>query len=214
MVRSPILAATLVLSLNGWTSALGDEVRYYEKDGVTYRETRRVVQRPILETQTRESTRTVYREEYTTQMRESVRKRWTPVTEYRQEAYWVNRWNPFAQPYVAHRYVPRTRWEQSTETVKTPVTCRRLVPETQTVRVPVTTQRLVNEETITRVAVGGSPTRNVPWTAPSSTTPSSMARLVPVPKESGPIGGTARLESDPPRQGTNTAWRPSETRRR
>jgi hypothetical protein len=234
MLRRQIIPA-LTIALLGCVAVLSaDEVRYYDKDGVTYRETRRVVQRPVLETQTRESTQTVYREAYTTQIRESVRERWSPVTEYRLETYWVGRWNPFVDPYQAQRYVPYTRWEKATEVVKTPVTYRQLVPETRTVRVPVATQRLVEEEVITRVAVAGRPSGDVPWTPPStaspsgtalssSTTPSSSTapsplltagRLVPVPESPGPIGGMARLDSDPPRQGASTAWRASQTQRR
>ena len=221
LCRQIIPALTMAL-LGCVTTLYADEVRYYDQGGVTYRETRHVIQRPVLDTQIRETTQTFYRETYTTQIRESVRERWTPVTDYRLETYWVGRWNPFVQPYQAQRYVPYTRWEKATEVVKTPVACRQLVPETRTVRVPVTTQRLVDEEVITRVAVAGRPSPEVPWTTPSTTSPPSMGlassaaaspstagRLVPVPESPpatvtpGPIGGMARLESDPPRQG----WR-------
>jgi hypothetical protein len=218
----------LTIALLGYVAATSaDEVRYYDQDGVTYRETRRVVQRPVIETQTRESTQTVYRETYTTQMKESVQERWTPITEYRLETYWVGRWNPFVDPYLAQRYVPYTRWEKATETVKTPVTYRQLVPETRTVRVPVATQRLVEEEVVTRVAVAKRPSSDLPWTLPNAastsgtalasgtaTSPRTAGRLVPVPESPGPIGGMAQMESDPPRQGAATAWRASQNQRR
>jgi hypothetical protein len=205
--RFPI-AVLVVLCAAPW--ARGTEaVHYYAKDGVTYRETRRVVQRPVSETHAQQSTQTVYREENVTELRDTTRERWTPVTEYRWEAVWIGRWNPFVQPYLAYRYVPRTHWQRATETVKTPVVCRRLVPETRVVSVPVTTQRMVEEETITRVAVSGAAAPQLPWTQPTST-----ASLVPVPGDSGPIGGVARLESDPPRQGVSTAWRASSSTRR
>ena len=32
-----------------------------------------------------------------------------PVTEYVWEAFWANRWNPFEEPYIAYRMVPRVR---------------------------------------------------------------------------------------------------------
>jgi hypothetical protein len=205
MLRCQILVSLLVSLVGGVLPSFADEVRYYDKDGVTYRETRRVVQRPIVETQTRESTQTFYREQYTTKINESVQERWTPVTDYRLESYWVGRWNPFVDPYLAQRYVPYTRWERTTEIVKTPVTCRQLVPETRTVRVPVTTQRLVDEEIIARVVVSGrGASSDLPWAAPTNT-----AKLVPVVGSQGPIGGTAKLESDPPRQGPTTAWKAS-----
>ena len=38
--------------------AVADEVRYVEKDGVTYQETRRVIRRPIVETKIRSRRRT------------------------------------------------------------------------------------------------------------------------------------------------------------
>ena len=72
--------------------------------------------------------------------------------------------------------VPRTCWQCRTETVKVPVTCRRLVPATETVRQPVTTCRMVAEEVTSRVAVRGP--------APAATTvaaqPASPARYEPI----------------------------------
>jgi hypothetical protein len=202
MSRPQLLAAALITCLVYTPSAGGDEVRYYEKDGVTYRETRQVVRRPVCETQLRPSTQTVYREEQTSELRETQRTWWSPVTEYRCEAYWVGRWNPLVEPCLAYRMVPRTRWEQRTEVVQVPVTCRRLVPETRTVQVPVSTRRMVDEEVITRVAVGG-----VRSAAP--------VVLSPTPTVSRPerVGGVARLDKDPPRQGVSTAWRESATPR-
>jgi hypothetical protein len=202
MSHPQLLAAAVITCLVGTPSAGGDEVRYYEKDGVTYRETRQVVRRPVCETQFRPSTQTVYREEQTSELRETQRTWWSPVTEYRCEAYWVGRWNPLVEPCLAYRMVPRTRWEQRTEVLQVPVTCRRLVPETRTVQVPVSTRRMVDEEVITRVAVGG-----VRSAAP--------VVLSPTPTVSRPerVGGVARLDKDPPRQGVNTAWRESATTR-
>lgn len=199
--------APAIFFIASWAGA-NEEVRYFEKDGVTYRETRRVVQQPVVETRSEASTQTVYREETVTELRDTVRERWTPVTEYRWEAFWVNRWNPLAKPYLAYRYVPSTRWERSTETTKTPTVSRRLVPETRTVHVPVTRQRMVEQEIISRMAVSGPANTATPWTQPVMT-----AGLVPINSASRPIGGVARLESDPPRQGTSTAWRSSTTTR-
>ncbi|MBN1589710.1 MAG: hypothetical protein JW888_09355 [Pirellulales bacterium] len=204
-----LLITMLIVSCAGSWAWGKEEVRYYAKDGVTFRETRRVVQRPILETHTQQATQTVYREESVTELRDTTRERWTPVTEYRWEAVWVGRWNPLTQPYLAYRYVPRTHWECATETVKAPVVCRRLVPETRVVSVPVTTQRVVEEEVINRVAVGSVAAPKVPWTQPTN-----VAKLVPVPSNSEPIGSVARLENDPPRHGVSTAWRASDSTRR
>ena len=138
------------------TAAVGraqDAVRYYEQDGVTYCETKRTVHRPISETHYEDQQRTAYVEQYQTQMQAVPRTYSVPVTEYIWEPYWVNRWNPFAQKYIAYRYVPRVRWETRTDTVQIPSTVRTLAPLQQTVKVPVTTQRMADEEQISRVAV-------------------------------------------------------------
>jgi hypothetical protein len=197
MSTGQLIAVATLLCLVGARSAGGDEVRYYEEGGITYRETRQTVRRPICETQMRQSTQTVYREQTSCELRDTCRTWWSPVTEYCCEAHWVGRWNPFAQPYLAYRMVPRTHWEHRTETVQVPVTCRRLIPETRTVQVPVTTRRIVTEEVISRVAVGGR------RTAPPI--------LSPTPTSARPerVGGLARLDKDPPRHGVSTAWRRS-----
>ena len=196
------LAAAVLLSLAGLQPAAGEEIRYYQKDGITYRETRRTVRRPISETQVRPYTQTVYREQLDCELRDTVRTWWSPVTEYRCEAHWVGRWNPLVEPYLAYRMVPSARWEQRTEVVQVPVTCRRLVPETRTVQVPVTTRRMVDEEVITRVAVGGARSGALSVLSPT-----------PTPARPEQIGGVARLDKDPPRHGVSTAWRASATPR-
>jgi len=209
MIARRLLTAAVLVCLLGSSAQANEEVRYYEKGGVTYRETRQVVQQPVVETRSEPTTQTVYREETVTETRDTLRERWTPVTEYRWEAFWVGRWNPLAKPYLAYRYVPRTRWEHATETVCMPVVSRRLVPEARTVYVPVTRQRMVDQEIIRRVAVSGPATTTTLWTQPTLT-----ARLTPIAGASGPIGSVGRLENDPPRQGTSTAWRSADTTRR
>jgi len=88
------------------------QVRYIQQNGVAYRETRQTGYRTICTTEMRPSQRIVYREQCETQTREVTRTWWTPVIECRWEAQWVNRWNPFAQPYLVYRPVERVRWEQ------------------------------------------------------------------------------------------------------
>lgn len=194
----------IVLPLAAFWAAKADEVRYYEQDGMTYRETRQVIQRPIIETRLQESKQTLYHEELATEYRDTQRTWWTPVTQYQCETHLVGRWNPFVEPYFENRFVPRTRWEQRCETVKVPVACRRLVPETRTVQMPVATQRMVSEEVITRVAVGAARPRLS--SAPDTQAPSAKAAL------DTPIGGVARLDSGPPRYGSEPGWRASTTR--
>ena len=165
--------------------AAADEVRYYTENGVTYRETRRLVQRPVTETRTQQSTRTVYREQWTTEQREYLRVSYVPVTEYRYEQYWAGRYNPFGQPYLAARYVPHTRWEQRSERVTLPVHIRKVTPEAQTVSTPVTASRMVTEELVDRVPITPLPTATQLAGPPTLTAPSTMTG-VPTPQIATP----------------------------
>jgi hypothetical protein len=153
--RRLLIGVLLVLAAPAVCRA--QDVRYYDQNGVTIRETRQVVQHPVVETRMETRQQTVYLDQCKTQMQTVQRTYQTPVTEYYWEAYWANRWNPFEQPYIAYRYVPRVRWELHTETVQMPVTTHEAVPQTQTVQVPVTTQRFVDEELISRMPVNGKP---------------------------------------------------------
>jgi len=209
----------LILALLGAAAtcdAVANEVRYYEQDGVTYRETRQVVQRPVYQTEMQPATQTVYRQEQSTETRETTRTWWSPVTEHGCEAVLVGRWNPFIKPYFVYRPTTRTRWESRTETVQAPVTVTRWVPQTQTTEKAVTVQRMVPEEIVSRVAIGrtGNATATSPMLS-SAGQYGSTGALAPVPLPAStatslrPLGGVARLDSDPPRRGVTTAWRPS-----
>ena len=205
-VSRSVLGLAFVGAMAG-LGARANEVRYYEQDGVTYRETRQVVQRPVYQTEMRPTTQTVYRQEHVTELRETARTWWAPVAVHSNEAVWMGRWNPFVEPYLVYRPTTRVRWEARTETTQAPVTVSRWVPHSQTAEVPVTVRRVIPEEIISRVAVSGS---GAP--APASTSsPAVAGALAPVPRpaSAGPVGGVARLDNDPPRQGANTAWRPS-----
>ncbi|MEX0937308.1 MAG: hypothetical protein WDZ59_05555 [Pirellulales bacterium] len=167
-------------------SAPADEVRYFEQNGQTIRETRRVVQRPVVSTSTEQREQLVYRQQITSETRDQVRTVQTPVVEYQWVPRMYGRWNPFSQPYIVHEQVPITRWETRTEIVETPVTRSEWVPERRVVDVPVTMQRLANTEVIERVAVG-----------PATSGTAVASRQA--------VGGVARLESDPPREASG--WR-------
>jgi len=183
------LGAMLILA-SQIATARADDVRYYNDNGVTFRETRRVVRRPVSETRTETREETVYRERYTTQFENRTRICHLPVTEYRWETRLVGRWNPFVQPYLENRLVPRTHLEPRTETYQVPVVQRELVPERRIVQTPVTDLRFVEEEQITRVAVSDT---SDPFAQPTSV--ANRQR----------IGGIAQLDSDPPRYG-NSTW--------
>lgn len=209
MESRPLVAALVaaLLSILGSGFASADEVRYFQKDGVTYCETRRIVQERIPQSRMEERMETVYREKLTTEMRETTRLFRTPVTEYRWEAFWVRSWNPLARPYVAYRYVPRTHWETRNEVVKVPVTARRVVPETVTVRRPIAGWRSVEREVVSCVPVGSSAVAvggGLPAPPLTPIEPPALARQ-------GTIGGISRLGLDdhPPRYGNGIAWRAS-----
>ena len=125
-----------------------------EENGILYRVTTQVVQRPISKTEWQEQQQTVYRERYDTQWQTNYRTLLTPVTEYRQELYLANRWNPLGTPYWTYRYVPVTRWEARQEPYTVPIAQRTWVPEQQTVRIPRTTTQMATDEVVSKVAIG------------------------------------------------------------
>ncbi|HWC90249.1 MAG TPA: hypothetical protein VG433_11350 [Pirellulales bacterium] len=186
--------------LSGWLAVLAAtgpiqaaDVRYYQENGVTYRETRYTVQHPVTETVLVDQQHTVYREKVDTTLQDSVRTVQVPVTEYRSEMFVVNRWNPFAKPYLAQRLVPVTRMVTRTETAKLPVGQRQLVPVTTTVKVPVVRTRMVNEEITSRIAVAGPPpTAPSPTSPPASNAPAVAAGSSPKTAASAPIGTQSR----------------------
>jgi hypothetical protein len=152
-------------------------------DGIRYRVTKQIIQRPVSKTEWDQQQQTVFRERYETQWHTNYRTYLTPVTEYRQELYLANRWNPLAMPYWTYRYVPVTRWESRHEPYSVPLAQRTLVPEQQTVHIPRTTTQMATEEQISKVAIG--PSTSGGWTAAGSGT--AVAR-----KEA--IGGVKKLD--------------------
>lgn len=169
------------------------EDHYIEENGVTYRVSRSTTRRTVPRTEYQEVQRTHYRDRLTTDYQATPRSYSVPVTEYRWEARWHGRYNPFASPYLAYHFVPRTHWEQRTEHVQLPVTRRELVPEQVTVRTPVVRWETVDEEVTRKVAVG-----------PSA---ASSQRMAANPASRVEVGGVAQMQSDPPRQPSD--WRPA-----
>ena len=195
MTKSNYLVALLSLVV---TPSLvhADEVREIQKDGRTYRETRRVVRRPYSETRYEPRDRVVYREEYHTDYRDSHRTAFIPVTEYQLEPRLRGMLNPFILPHIEYVYAPRTRWQARAEVVSVPTLRKQLVAETRTEEVPVTVRGMRDEEVITRVPISDRFT-------------SRTARYSPA-RSANSIGGVARLDNDPPRQGSSSDWRPSD----
>ncbi len=194
--RAFVLVAT-VLSVAVVANLKADDVRYYQgDDGRTYRETRRVVKRPVSKTRMEEREIPIYREQLTTRYVDTQRSYVTPVTEYHWETHLKGRWNPLVTPYFQQRLVPRTRWETRTASTQVPVVRREMVAGTRTERFPVTSRHFVEEEQISRVAINDGPASGDPFA--SST---SVARRQQI--------GGVKLENDPPRRGASADWQMS-----
>jgi len=183
--RNLLTALALVSSLT-ISAARADEVRYYEQDGLTYKETRRVIQRPVNEIKYEQRAQTVYREKLNTEMVESSRTYNHPVTEYRWMTVMRGRWNPLVQPYFTQELVPVRYWQPREHIVRTPVQRRELIPEKRVVQVPVSTQRIAQEEVITRVVVGRAG--------------QNAANIAGAPNRSTAIGGVARMGNRTPQR--------------
>jgi hypothetical protein len=193
MLARQSIALVLVLPLCSPILARADESHTVEENGVTYMVTTRTVHRPICETHYEDRQQTVYAEQLQTQIQSTQRIVQAPVMEWVYQPYWVNRFNPFAQPYLAYRYVPRVRWDTRTEQVLTPIVQRQVVPQQQTVKVPVTTPHFVDDTTTSKVAIA---VKSDPFAAGGT----GIAQR-------SPAGGTP-LNDDPPRG--STAWKAPE----
>jgi hypothetical protein len=220
-------ACVVAASLASAAPAFAQQVRFYEENGITYRETKEVVRRPVTETRLEDRPRVVYRPQPGTSVQKCYRTVRVPVTEYRSVTRWVGRYNPFVQPYAVEERVPVVRWEYRTEEYNVPLANAPLVAETVTEKVPVQSRRFVDEEVIRRVAVSGPAaganstglaaqlpareSRDVPasdpFARPQTSVVSTPAARTPTAAAPIPIGGVAKMESDPPRQGVNSGWR-------
>lgn len=214
------MSRTILAALAGvclLLSAARGEERYYVENGVTYRETRERVQRPITEVVQQPTTRTVYREQYRTDFTDTVHVTSKPVTEWRLESYWRGRYNPFVEPQMAQRWVKRKRYETQTQTVRQPVLRRELVAENRTEQVPVVTQRMVDEEVVRRVVVAAP-------LVSTSAPPTDIAARPAAPRSVDPfsspadavanrvqIGGISRLDGAPSRTLDTSGWHAGRT---
>ena len=162
-------------------------------DGVTYQETRRIVQRSIPVTEYKTHQQKVYQQQTTNQVQSYQQTYLTPITEYR----WVVRQrgvlNPFVAPYWTHKLEPFTRWENRAATVQVQVPTAQWVEQQQTVSTPVTTYKTVQEEHVSRVALSVAP----------AASPVQPATAIASRLQLSPIGGQ-QLTSDPPR--TASGW--------
>ena len=142
-----------VVALVALTTIATAETRVYERDGVTYREDRRIVRKPVSEIQYQQHPETVTREVISPRIENTYQTVHLPVTEYRLEAKWVGRWNPFVQPYMVSQWKPRTRWEPHVQTTPTVRYERQWLTETRQRQVPVLVRRMEETEVVATTAV-------------------------------------------------------------
>lgn len=197
--RSVVWCGAMAAALSATVHAPADNVKEYDQNGLRYRETTRVVQRPVYETTWKEETREVQRPVFTTEQQPTTRTVYVPITEYQTQPVMRGRWNPFVEPYYEYRLVPVTRWEVKQETVNIPVVRQSNRVEKQVVKVPVTTLRYENEEFIRREIVG----RALGEPSGGSSAANMAARENRSSRVDGRYGGVGgiSLQGDPPRKG-------------
>ena len=220
-MRAIVIAVLYAVSGLKTATMAAEDVRYYEQDGVMYRETRIRLRHPVNEVRYKELKRTVYQDQYTTELKPVVRNTYVPVTTYAWQPEVYGKWNPFVQPHIAYRPVPKVSWSVQPQTIQVPVTRRTTIPQTQSYQVPETNLRYVERDYVQRIPVGPAPTRQTTTSTPARTNPSPNASvggapqnitgtqpLQPVyrpPNQTAPrevFGGVARFDGDPPRYGT------------
>lgn len=189
-----LLLATVVLAISQQTWA--QDVRYYEQDGVTYREVRNTTQKPVVDVTYQNREETVYRQQITTKFEDYSQLSYQPVTTYRWEPRWHGWWRIFRGPHVAYHLVPSTSWQAQAHTVRIPVTKSHWVPETRVVQTPVKQLRMVDHDQVTRTAMGPAASQTTALTPANRSTltyiPPTQPRVAAQPRHA--IGGIARLE--------------------
>lgn len=153
-MRHLLAISACMAFLMGSGFLFGDEFRYVQDGGVTYRDRIAKVAVQVPETTCQEKQVTQYCPRYTTTMQTHTKTAYLPVKDYSWQPRYHGRWNPFATPGVSYEWKPTTHWVAQTQTIQTPVNKRELVPQTQTVRTPTTTWRVVERtQIVERVAI-------------------------------------------------------------
>ena len=224
----PYLSLVFCLVCAAATSSWGQNVRYYEQNGVTYRETTAKVRRPVREIEQKEYQQTVYRDKYDTRFQSVQQYNYQPVTQYRWQPKYHGWWNVLQGPHLAYHLEQRTVWQPRLQNYQVPVTTRTVVPETRTVRVGVPKLAMKEDDVVTRVAVGPAAATttasqtlrtgpSLAWNVAPQVPNYGYAAAQPVyvpaygsypaassyayPAPNWGYGGVARLTGDPPRGG-------------
>jgi hypothetical protein len=185
------------------TTGRGDDVRFYEENGQTIKESRTLARVPVRDVRYEDRQQTVYRQQETNGTQSVTQYYYYPVTQYRWEPRWHGWWRIFQGPHLAYHYVPTTQWQVGSHSVQLPGGQRQWVPETRTVKVAIPQLRFEEREQVTRTVVASdaapAPAANgrAPAYRPLATPPAVWSPY-------GMYGGTARLDGDPPRYATGT----------
>lgn len=197
------IALATSLAASTWGSLAADEFRYFQQNGVTYRD-RVVTQRvAIPETQYQDRQETVYNAQHLPAMRTETRTTYVPVTQYALESRTYGVW-PFRQPQTVPQWVPRTQWVPQIQTVQIPVQRKQMLPETRTVRAAQTTMRYIDQpRVVERVVMGPG---FVPPALDSGRSPQALAAVPSLapPPENAASGGTVAPGSLAPAAGVPT----------
>lgn len=148
------------------------------RDGVTYRETRQVVEQMMPVTTMKDQKQTVMTPKVSTETVAHQQVYSIPVTQYEVVPVLHGRWNPFAEPYYTYETQLVTRYQEQTVNVQIPVTKSEWVTETKTVQVPVTEYKIAKQEIVTTVALtGGDTNKTFASTQPNTQRPVSIQAL-------------------------------------
>ncbi|TVQ02688.1 MAG: hypothetical protein EA381_02710 [Planctomycetaceae bacterium] len=134
----------------------GDATGFYTDPatGIVYRQVRRTVDRPFVETEMKPRETTVYRPEVVVEVRPETRTVYAPVVNHVWEPKVRNRWNPFMQPTVQYEHTPKTHWEVREETIQRQETRTRWVTEKRQDEVPHQVMKIRREEVVELEPVG------------------------------------------------------------
>lgn len=201
MIHGKSTALALALAVLAASNALAQEQQYVVENGIQYRETTHVTQRPITEYKYEPRETTNYSPRYTTDMQDSVRTYQVPITEQQWVPGLQRTWNIFAPPVMSYRLMPVTRWETRTETVKVPLTKLEYVPYKQVQHHAVPHTHIATERIVRREAVGLAPgaggtsaIAQSPSSDPYGSTPSASTAAVPQDPYSNPAPRQGKLQ--------------------
>lgn len=188
VVRHSITFAVAATAVMTSTNSYAQNNTGYYTDpttGMVYRQVKRTVDRPVVETNVEKRQQTIYRPQTVTETKPESRTVYSPVVEYKWEPRMHGRWNPFQKATIAYHHVPETRWEARNEVVQRTNTRTEWVAEKRTVEVPKQVVRMQREQKVDYEPVG----RVVP---PESNPPGASSAIA---SRLRPLGANDRVEA-------------------